>query len=224
MEQLDSSLGDTIEEMVDAGVNEPFPASDILKISFEIVKGLEYLHHKARILHGDVKSFNVLISKDRNTVKLCDFGVSVPLNESLEIDMSKAKYFYVGTECWSAPEVLQDPYAATNKADVWAYGIVVWEMLALSLPHLHSEEDSLDGSYLESSEAKKMDVSLSDSFTDWAKTSERYGTRPALPAIHLGPEYQKVLELFHACTDSDHKSRPSAKGIVMFFTNYVYAK
>lgn len=75
-----------------------------------MAKGLEYLHHEAHILHGDIKSFNVLISKDRNVVKLCDFGVSVPLNKSLEMDVSKAEFSYVGTECWSAPEVLEGCY------------------------------------------------------------------------------------------------------------------
>lgn len=96
-----------IEEMTNDGIAEPFPADDILKIGFEIIKGLQYLHHEAHILHGDVKSFNVLVSKNRSVVKLCDFGVSVPLNDALEMDVSKAKFSYVGTECWSAPEVLE---------------------------------------------------------------------------------------------------------------------
>lgn len=71
-----------------------------------MIKGLEYLHHTAYILHGDIKSYNVLVSKDYKIVKLCDFGVSLPLTESLELDNSKGKFEYVGTECWSAPEIL----------------------------------------------------------------------------------------------------------------------
>ncbi|XP_012265806.3 lymphokine-activated killer T-cell-originated protein kinase [Athalia rosae] len=219
MEQLDASLGDMIEDMVNDGIMEPFPAADILSISFEIAKGLEYLHHEAHILHGDLKSFNILISKDRSLVKICDFGVALPLTESLELDLSKAKSGYIGTECWSAPEVLNDSHAATNKADMWAYGIVVWEMISLSLPHIHSDE-SLDGSYLQGKDAESMDTSISE---DSEEINKYYGTRPALPAIELGSEYQNVLELFHICTESDPKCRPSAKGVVMFFTNYVYA-
>ncbi len=37
------------------------------------------------------------------------------------------------------------------------------------------------------------------------------GTRPPLPNINLGPEYQPLIELFCACTDEDPKKRPSAK-------------
>lgn len=48
------------------------------------------------------------------------------------------------------------------------------------------------------------------------------GTRPALPAINLGKEYDKVFEMFYACTTADYKLRPSAKSLVNYFKNYVY--
>lgn len=32
----------------------------------------------------------------------------------------------------------------TNKCDIWAYGLVIWEMLALSAPFINSEDDSSD--------------------------------------------------------------------------------
>lgn len=97
--------GDKIEQKLDA-CEDQFPAKDILKITFEIIKGLEYLHHTAHILHGDVKSYNVLVSDTYDIVKLCDFGVSLPLTDSLELDTSKGNFRYVGTECWSAPEII----------------------------------------------------------------------------------------------------------------------
>ena len=92
--------------MIEQRDGELFAANEILKIGYEIVKGLEYLHHTAHILHGDVKSYNVLVSDDYSIIKLCDFGVSVPLTESLEIDETKADSSYIGTECWNAPEIL----------------------------------------------------------------------------------------------------------------------
>lgn len=99
-------LGDKIEERHDLLENEPFPAKDILKVGFEVAKGLKYLHHTAYILHGDIKSWNVLVSHDFNVVKLCDFGNALPLTESLEIDTSKGNFSYVGTECWNPPEIV----------------------------------------------------------------------------------------------------------------------
>lgn len=232
MEKLDISLGDLIEEKVEAG-EPPFSAEKILKIGYEIAKGLEYLHHTAYILHGDIKSYNILISKDHDIVKICDFGVSVPLNNSLEMDTSSEEFTYIGTRCWSAPEVISEEGPITNKADIWSYGLVLWEMIALSPPHFENHDHSTDTSTEVSMlECKPMDISkeksdsnldMEDSFIESLEDPDdsNYGTRPLLPAVELGPEYNKVLEIFCACTDEDYKTRPSAKGVVMFFNNYV---
>lgn len=82
-------------------------------MGFEIAKGLKYLHHTAHILHGDIKSCNILVSHGFNTVKLCDFGNSLPLTESLEVDTSKDNFHYVGTECWNPPEVVFGMFACS---------------------------------------------------------------------------------------------------------------
>ncbi|XP_076626587.1 lymphokine-activated killer T-cell-originated protein kinase [Colletes latitarsis] len=232
MEKLDTSLGDRIEEKLEVG-DDQFPAKDILKIAYEIVKGLEYLHHTAHILHGDIKSYNVLLSEDYSIVKLCDFGVSVPLTKSLEIDTSKGDFLYIGTECWSAPEIIFEDGPVTNKADIWSYGLVVWEMIALSPPHVGNIETDDDDSFKESMSEMETTLDLEtsgndnkDESIDFLKkmTHAKYGTRPPLPAINLGKEYEKVLELFFACTTNEYNLRPSAKGILKYFENYVYKK
>ena len=53
-----------------------------------------------------MKSYNILVSRDYSRVKICDFGVSVPLTKDLEMDTSKEEYTYIGTECWNAPEII----------------------------------------------------------------------------------------------------------------------
>ncbi|KZC13300.1 Lymphokine-activated killer T-cell-originated protein kinase, partial [Dufourea novaeangliae] len=230
MEKLDASLGDKIEQKLDAA-EDPFPAKDILKITYEIVKGLEYLHHTAHILHGDMKSYNVLVSEDYNRVKLCDFGVSVPLTESLELDASKGDFMYIGTECWSAPEIIHEDGPVTNKADIWACGLVVWEMIALSTPHLETLEndyscfdDSVTEIHMENhTEVAEHIKNMDDSVIFLNEMiNSKYGTRPELPAINLGKEYDRILELFFACTTMDYKVRPTAIGLVKYFENYIY--
>lgn len=233
MEQLESSLGNVLEDRLDEG-GEPLPATTILKIAYEVAKGLEYLHHTARILHGDVKSYNVLVSNDCQTAKLCDFGVSVPLTETLELDTSKGKFSYVGTEHWSAPEILFDNGPVTNKADIWSYGLVIWEMIALSPPGIDSEDfmddSNADISLLETNATSEKEncnsaANTNDSvvFLQEVKNS-KCGTRPALPAIELGQEYDKVLEVFYACTTADYSLRPSANDLVGFFCRYIYCE
>ena len=57
-----------------------------------------------------MKSYNILISRNLNIIKICDFGVSVPLTKALEMDTSTGEFMYIGTQCWSAPEVINGKY------------------------------------------------------------------------------------------------------------------
>ncbi|XP_015181343.1 PREDICTED: lymphokine-activated killer T-cell-originated protein kinase [Polistes dominula] len=220
MEQLDISLGDLIESKVDKGDNI-FPAKDILYVAYEMAKGLDYLHNTMHILHGDMKSFNVLVSNDLKKVKLCDFGVSVPLTETLEL--KDTKFRYVGTECWSAPEVLETG-PITDKCDIWSYGLILWEMIALSPPHVYYDPNELQNN-TEDEESLSLkvesdieDQSLDDSSSFFFKMEKKFGTRPPLPAINLGVEYENVLDIFYTCTCNDYKLRPSAKGLLNYFS------
>ncbi|XP_025268834.1 lymphokine-activated killer T-cell-originated protein kinase isoform X2 [Camponotus floridanus] len=227
MEALDMSLGDKIEERHDLLENEPFPAKDIWKVGFEVAKGLKYLHHTAYILHGDIKSWNVLVSHDFNVVKLCDFGNALPLTESLEIDMSKGNFSYVGTECWNPPEIILEDGPVTNAADIWTYGLTLWEMISLSAPHVEDLDESesfndsvtdtdLTNNQLDDSKLN-MDESVIFLKEIMPRACNKYGTRPALPAIHLDKEYEKILEIFFICTTANYKLRPSAKALVNYF-------
>jgi len=92
-----------------------------MKVAFEVAKGLKYLHNTAHVLHGDIKSWNILVSDAFEVVKICDFGNSLPLTESLEVDMSKGDFSYVGTECWNPPEVIGMIYLVKNIINVINY-------------------------------------------------------------------------------------------------------
>lgn len=50
---------------------------------------------------------------------------------------------YVGTPCWSAPEVLKGEESLgaiiTSKADIFSYGLVLWEMMTLDIPNTSTE-------------------------------------------------------------------------------------
>ena len=61
----------------------PFGSEEIVHIGMQISQGLAYLHVEQRVLHGDVKSANVLVSRDLRTVKICDLGVSLQLTPDL---------------------------------------------------------------------------------------------------------------------------------------------
>ena len=66
-------------------------------------------------------------------VKLCDFGVAIHLKDDLSEPLNEND-FYTGTQPWCSKEVLEDG-PITDKADIFAYGLLIWEMLALDVPH-----------------------------------------------------------------------------------------
>ncbi|KAI5745524.1 hypothetical protein M8J76_011746 [Diaphorina citri] len=72
--------GDLIEKRREEELG-PFPPDTILKVAESLCSALNYLHQEKSLLHGDIKSFNVLIKGDFEQIKLCDFGTPIFLNE-----------------------------------------------------------------------------------------------------------------------------------------------
>lgn len=57
-----------------------------------VASALDYLHREKRILHGDMKSGNVLVIGDFKIVKICDFGVALRLDENLVVAEDEVTY------------------------------------------------------------------------------------------------------------------------------------
>lgn len=136
METCDTSLGDQIETRVEQSLG-PLESVRIKKMAMDVCKALDYLHNKAYVLHGDLKSYNVLIKGDFELCKLCDFGVSLPLTADGSVDVAKnPKAKYTGTDLWSAPEVFNDNIEdITTKTDMFSFGLIIYECVALQAPH-----------------------------------------------------------------------------------------
>ncbi|XP_058128113.1 uncharacterized protein LOC131291171 [Anopheles ziemanni] len=136
LEYCNSSLGDILEKRYAKNAG-PLEADKAKRMAIDVLSGLVYLHEDAHILHGDLKSFNILINKDFENAKICDFGVSVPLNNKGYLDRVKAPNArYIGTTLWSAPEVFKnDPALISVKADIFAFGLTIYETLTLTPPH-----------------------------------------------------------------------------------------
>ncbi|KAF9938328.1 hypothetical protein BGZ67_000293 [Mortierella alpina] len=86
------------------------------QIAKDISLGLAYLHDQG-IIHCDIKSSNILLTEHKDA-RLCDFGHAIRVGENGG----------GGTLQWMAPELLQDPPLYTSKSDVYALGMVMWEM------------------------------------------------------------------------------------------------
>ncbi|KAG0248747.1 hypothetical protein DFQ27_000675, partial [Actinomortierella ambigua] len=96
------------------------------RIAQEIAAGLAYIHQES-ILHRDLRSDNVLLTTHMD-VKLCDFGLATIKNSSEDPSKDPLR----STLLWMAPElVLAGRPLYSSKSDMYALGMVMWEMAAM---------------------------------------------------------------------------------------------
>ncbi|KAJ0393677.1 hypothetical protein P43SY_010414 [Pythium insidiosum] len=96
-----------------------------LRIALHVAQALAHLHAQS-VLHRDLKSRNVLLTKARDA-KLVDFGVS---RERVDHTMTQR----VGTVHWMAPEVMKGEHYG-DRADIFSFGVVLSELDTHQLPY-----------------------------------------------------------------------------------------
>ncbi|KAL8042934.1 hypothetical protein ABFX02_09G085100 [Erythranthe guttata] len=95
-----------------------------MKIALDVARGLEYLHERCNpaVIHRDLKCSNILLDSNFNA-KLSDFGLAITGGNS-----NKTSIKLSGTLGYVAPEYLLDG-KLTDKSDVYAFGVVLLELL-----------------------------------------------------------------------------------------------
>uniref|UniRef100_A0A8K9Y4X4 Dual specificity mitogen-activated protein kinase kinase 1 n=1 Tax=Oncorhynchus mykiss TaxID=8022 RepID=A0A8K9Y4X4_ONCMY len=101
------------------------PEQILGKVSIAVIKGLSYLREKHKIMHRDVKPSNILVNS-RGEIKLCDFGVSGQLIDSMANS-------FVGTRSYMSPERLQGTHYSVQ-SDIWSMGLSLVEMAVGRFP------------------------------------------------------------------------------------------
>src|SRR6266446_5917538 len=113
------------------------PLDEALPIARQIAEGLEYAHEKG-VIHRDLKPADVKLTADGN-VRILDFGLAKALDAqvsagnpsispTLVLSATQAGVI-LGTAAYMAPEQARGA-AVDKRADIWAYGAVLFEMLA----------------------------------------------------------------------------------------------
>lgn len=118
--------GDLRKEL--ATLQQPFPAETALRLTQHILAGLKAIH-EAGIVHGDIKPENLLLTSD-GYLKIGDFtAAQLPSDESYSTPRGTG----VGTFDYLAPESL-DQGVSSTRSDLYAAGVVLYQMLTLKLP------------------------------------------------------------------------------------------
>jgi len=118
------SKGDLAQFLLENGGME---GGELRKMATGIAKGISYLHSKG-IIHRDLKSGNIFIGDGVRPV-IADFGLSKISNRNMTVLSG-----VMGTERWMAPEVMRSLPEISNKIDVYAFGIILWELMSGQIP------------------------------------------------------------------------------------------
>ena len=133
--------GETLDVRIRRG---PLSLEDALEIAEGIARGLGAAHRRD-IVHGDVKPSNVILT-EAGGVKLLDFGVA-----RVAGDGSAGRGVPLGTLAYMSPEQVVGVHGIDQRSDLWALGVVLYEMLTGERPFRGPDRDTLSRSILERS-------------------------------------------------------------------------
>lgn len=139
------------QSLSDAIPSGGLDAERVLRYGSQIADGLAHAHHHG-VSHGDLKSENVVITRE-GRAKILDFGLArrLPTQQLRELSESResvnGRNVISGTLSTMAPEVLRGE-GADERSDIWALGVLLYEMASGVRPFVGATGFEITGSIL----------------------------------------------------------------------------
>ena len=136
---MDHVAGTTLRELLDEG---PLSIDEALALARQLLAGLAHAHQQ-RIVHRDVKPANIMVTDEIGTgrhVRILDFGLA-RLREHGAVTVTQTS-MAIGTPSYMAPEQTVGG-EVDARSDVYAAGVVLFEMLTGRRPFVHDEPAAL---------------------------------------------------------------------------------
>jgi len=107
--------------LVDLGRDKILPLPRVLRLASEILAGLDRVHAVGAV-HRDIKPSNILLTEE-GSVRLADFGIARHPTRRLT-----AVGHTVGTPCYSAPDLAENPRMAEPGHDLYSVGLLIFTL------------------------------------------------------------------------------------------------
>jgi len=130
--------GDSLDKLIQQRIS----IAQALDFALQICDALEYAHAKG-VVHRDLKPSNILVDRQSGRAKIADFGIAQFETDTGGLSTLTGDHAALGTMNYMSPEQRLDSHRVTYHTDIFAFGVMLYEMLTSKLPIGHFKLPSL---------------------------------------------------------------------------------